>query len=127
MRGQDVKQTKIWGTTERVYSVPGLAVDRLEILSGSFCSQHRHARKMNLFICQEGEVVIRCWAEGAEETAIVVYTLGPGQAAVVMPGIWHQFRSQTGAQVVELCLVAADVEQSEIDADIERRTEGGLE
>ena len=60
-----MKHEKIWGTTERVYMVPGLAVDRLEILPGSFCSEHRHARKMNLFICQEGAIEIRFWRPGA--------------------------------------------------------------
>lgn len=120
-----MKHEKIWGTTERVYSVPGLAVDRLEILAGSFCSEHRHARKMNLFICQQGAVAVRCWAAGSGEW--VEHVLEPGQALAVMPGIWHQFRSSTGARVIELCLVAQDVEEPEIDADIERRTEGGRE
>lgn len=118
-----MKQTKIWGTTERLFAAAGVTVDRLEILAGSFCSEHRHARKVNLFICLKGQVVIRYWKLDGTPGSTVLDAPG---SVLVAGGAWHQFRSGSGADVLEVCFAPQSITESEIDADIERRTEGGL-
>jgi mannose-6-phosphate isomerase-like protein (cupin superfamily) len=99
----------------------GVTVDKMVIVPGGYCSEHRHAMKTNLFIVDSGELEIRCWPPGGAAPESKV--LRPGLSGLVPPGVWHQFRSSTGAHVTEICFIA--VTGTHLDFDIERRTKGG--
>ncbi len=116
-----MKQDKVWGTTERFLDLPALTVDGLEILAGTYCSQHRHARKTNLFLVISGELEIDVWRGNRD--IFDTHTVKPGETAIVLPGTWHRFRSVIGAKVTEICFVSGEAPR--IDEDIERRTVGG--
>lgn len=113
-------QEKVWGTTDRRFDSFGVTVDELEILPGTFCSEHRHARKANLFICHEGRLQIRCWTPRGDPMTV---TLTKGKSGLVPAGVWHQFRSDVGCRATEVCFIQND--DAALDLDIERRTQGG--
>lgn len=95
---------------------PHFAAHLLEIQAGGFCSEHRHARKRNHFHVIQGELEILSWPDGKEPDRT---RLGPGDEAVVEPGIWHQFRALAPTIALEI------YEAAPVEEDIDRRTTGG--
>lgn len=110
------KKGKIWGTTALIHATPFTETHVLEIKRGGFCSEHRHARKTNLFFVISGRIRIRIWNDGPtpDETDLVA-----GQSTSVPPGVFHQF------DAIEDSLVLEIYESASIEEDIDRRTVGG--
>jgi mannose-6-phosphate isomerase-like protein (cupin superfamily) len=85
---------KEWGHTQAIDVQPGMQVHRATIEPGGFCSWHEHQAKWNAFLVVSGEVRI--------ETAEGNRVLGPGEYLAVPPLVRHRFRSEPGAEVIEL-------------------------
>lgn len=114
-----MKQGKIWGETEKVYSDGStLSVHRIRILPGGYSSEHRHGLKANVFIVLGGRLEIALWPPGREVPDTTV--LGPGETTHVPCGVWHMFRALEPVDCLEL------YHGTLVGEDIERRTQGGL-
>lgn len=118
-----MKVNKIWGTTERIGARIGLTVDNLCILPSGYCSEHRHAAKDNIFIVSRGELTVLIWFHG--DKGPEEYTIKAGKMLIVEAGLWHMFRSASGCEVCEICIIRSGVPADAVDKDIERRTHGG--
>lgn len=109
-----MKQGKIWGQTEELFNNGVVSVNHLKIKKDGYCSEHRHARKSNLFFVITGNLMVEIWRNGVKDETVV----WAGESTTVPPGVWHRFRALTDVE----CLEIYEVKLSE---DIERRTEGG--
>ena len=98
---------------------PTFEIHLLQIDEGGYCSQHRHARKDNTFVCLDGYLEVMTWPEGSKKPDVT--RLGAGEKTTVPAGTWHQFKAEDEAQVLEIYTPAA------ISEDIERRSRGGLD
>jgi len=101
-----------------VYQNPYNQVHLLEIKRGGFCSEHRHARKSNVFTVLSGHLEVRVWPglyQNYDSTII-----GPGESSAVPVGLWHQFLAIDDTVCLEV------YEAAEIGEDIERRSVGGV-
>jgi mannose-6-phosphate isomerase-like protein (cupin superfamily) len=108
---------KAWGQTTEIFRAPFFQAHLLEIKAGAYCSEHRHARKVNHFFVLSGKLEILTWqalGQPPDRTA-----LGPGEGTDVPAGLWHQFRALEATTALEL------YEPAPIAEDIERRTTGG--
>lgn len=112
------RQGKVWGATSLVYQSPHTQVHLLEIKRGGFCSEHRHARKSNLFVVLKGRLEVRVWPDMYQQFDSTI--LGPGQSTSVPVGSWHQFLAIDDTECLEI------YESAEIGEDIERRNTGGV-
>jgi mannose-6-phosphate isomerase-like protein (cupin superfamily) len=111
------KQGKIWGETEEIFSSRNVCVNHLNILSGGYCSEHRHRAKFNLFFVLHGKLRISILVNDKWDHTII----GPGQKTEVAPGYFHKFQALTDVECLEIYEAYLDRE------DIERRTIGGVE
>jgi mannose-6-phosphate isomerase-like protein (cupin superfamily) len=108
---------KVWGQTWLIYQNETTSIHALQIIPGSFCSEHRHKFKRNIFYVLEGEIAIDVWTSPGQIDRTM---LQAGQTATVEAGFWHKFSSKTGANILEIYDTRLAGE------DIERRTVGGL-
>lgn len=105
---------KIWGRRERILLTETSEIDLLYIKKDSFCSLHRHRRKINRFTVISGKVRI--------ESEYGSVALTEGQSFEVRPPLKHRFFAIEDSIMVE----SAYVENGTIDADdIERESQGG--
>ncbi len=117
-----MKHAKTWGSTRRVFAGAGCAVDVLDVRAGGFSSEHRHARKSNLFFILSGALTIHVWQPGPGGEIRDTTTVHAGESTTVPPGTWHQFRSPEDCRALEISYIA---DEFPLDADIERRRSGG--
>lgn len=89
---------------------PGLKVDAITF-HGGVSSVHRHTEMNNTFYVERGELSIRTWHEGDEQTMYV----RPGRIYMVSAGVWHQLevvRPGTGVEVYWSHLARYDIERA---------------
>lgn len=113
-----MKQGKIWGDTENVFSNGIVSVHFLNVLKGGYCSEHRHGQKTNQFYVIKGELEISIWEDKKTCDKTIIKA---GQSTTIPFGVWHKFKGLTEAQCIEIYEVKFSGE------DIERKTVGGLE
>lgn len=113
-----MKQGKIWGDTEDVFSNGIISVHFLNVKKGGYCSIHLHKQKTNKFYVIKGELELSVWQD---KNTCDKTILRDGQSTTIPFGVWHQFKGLTSTQCIEIY----EVKFSE--ADIYRRTQGGLE
>lgn len=111
------RQGKVWGSTALVHANPFTETHLLEIRKGGFCSEHRHARKTNLFVVISGRILVKIWHDHSSPDST---ELGAGESTSVPPGVFHQFEGLEDAIVLEI------YESASIEEDIDRRTVGGV-
>ena len=113
-------RTKVWGHTCEVFHNTSCSVHYLEIKRGGQCSEHRHAKKTNVFFIESGTLEITEWVADLPKITII-YDGQCNPIYRVDPGIWHKFRALTDVKCIEIYNFKYDGE------DIERRTVGSLE
>jgi len=111
-----IKEGKIWGTTQTLFSKNNVEFHRIEVNKGFECSKHKHNHKFNAFFIEKGCLKIRTWKKDyplVDET-----TIKTGEMTVVKPGEYHLFCSVEDT-------VAYEIYWTEIESDdIERETCG---
>ncbi len=113
-----MKQGKIWGDTELIFTNGIVSVYFLNIKKGGFCSEHRHKQKTNKFYVTKGELEISIWEVGNLRDKTI---LRDGQSTIIPFDVWHKFKGLTDVQCIEIYEVKFSGE------DIERRIVGGLD
>ena len=84
-----VKFNKIWGTTQKVFSMNNVEIHRIVIQKDTFCSRHFHKYKHNGFYLESGCLDINIWNK--DSRILDVTQLKPGDYTTVEPNIEHQF------------------------------------
>lgn len=112
-----MKQGKIWGETEKVFSNGIISVHFLSIKKGGYCSEHFHRQKTNKFYVIKGDLEISLWQEGKICDKTI---LRDGQSTIIPFGVWHKFKALTNVECIEVYEVKFNGE------DIKRRNQGGL-
>ncbi len=105
---------KVWGLRKRILLTDTCEIDLLHIYDNSFCSIHKHQKKINKFVLLSGKVRI--------ESEYGYTTLKPGEEFEVRPPLKHRFFAVEHSDMIEL----AYVETGKIDPnDIDRESQGG--
>ena len=112
-----MKQGKIWGKTEEIFSNGIVSVNHLKIKKGGFCSEHYHRFKSNLFFVLSGNLRLTIWTPEGKDDDTVIW---PGESSEIPPSVYHKFIALTDVECLEI------YETKLRGEDIERRTEGGL-
>lgn len=118
-----MKQGKVWGNTTLIFLSNNVEVHFLEIRKEGFCSEHKHIQKTNLFYIISGQLEITQWLEseviagGITDTTV----LQTGEFTTIPAGVFHMFRAITDVRCLEI------YEVKFVGADIERRSQGGME
>ncbi len=111
-----MKQGKVWGTTEEIFSSGNVSAHVLHVEAGGYSSEHLHEAKSNLFHVIGGRIEVSQWtAGGAVDRTIIA----AGETTTVLPGIWHKFQALEGSVVIEVYELRFRGE------DIVRRSSGG--
>lgn len=111
-----MKTKKIWGNTEKIFNLNNVEIHRIEINKHTYCSEHIHEYKHNLFYVESGKIVVNYWENNNEKKSIV---LEKGKFYSIAPKIMHQFIGLEDSVVFEIYWVEL------LDDDIKRRTIGG--
>jgi mannose-6-phosphate isomerase-like protein (cupin superfamily) len=109
-------QGKRWGSTQSIFCLNGIDVNRLLPLARGFCSEHCHACKFSRFFVLRGKMKITIFRDDLLDEIV----LNPNMCTDVPPGVWHKFEALEDSDVIEIYWVVLD------DNDIERRTTGGI-
>jgi len=105
---------KVWGTRNRILLTDTCEIDYLKLKANTYCSQHTHENKINLFYVLKGKVRI--------ESEFGKVVLQKGQGFEVSPPLKHRFVVLVDSEMVEI----AFVNKGKIDAnDIKREKQGG--
>jgi mannose-6-phosphate isomerase-like protein (cupin superfamily) len=111
-----MKQAKIWGVTNHIWSGNNVEVHRIDIVQGGFCSKHKHLCKYNLFEVERGELMVEIWRQDIIEKTV----LRPGDTTIVEPGLYHRFMAATNTVALEIYWVTLN------EIDIVRENQGGI-
>ena len=111
------KQGKVWGYTVPLFEKNNVEIHRLECHAGTFCSEHKHEHKYNMFLVESGKIEVDIWKTDYDLVDKTI--LKAGQRTVVKPGDYHQFRCIEDAVVYEIYWVEL------LHSDIVRRSVGG--
>jgi len=105
---------KVWGERHRILLSKTSEIDYLKLKANTFCSQHSHNKKINLFYVLKGKIRI--------DTEFGKIILQKGQAFEVRPPLKHRFVSLSNSEMIEI----AFVNKGRIDEnDINREKQGG--
>ena len=107
---------KAWGTTQSIFCLNSIEVNRLLSLSSGYCSEHRHTCKFSRFFILRGRMKITIFRGDLQDEVV----LTSGMCTDIQPLVWHKFEALEDSDVIEIYWVALD------DNDIERRTTGGI-
>jgi mannose-6-phosphate isomerase-like protein (cupin superfamily) len=116
METKNMKQGKVWGDTDTVFSNGHVSVHVLKIKKGGFCSEHKHKSKVNHFHVISGCLQISIWQDSSIDHVVIE----DGENTIVNPGSFHKFLALEDTLALEIYYAPLDEE------DIERRTKGGL-
>jgi len=92
-----ITQGKVWGKTSPVFHKNNIEVHRIECKAGTFCSEHHHKHKFNLFFVEEGDIDIVEWNNSQS-----ISNIKTSQMYTVEPAVLHQFRAVEDSVVYEL-------------------------
>lgn len=108
---------KRWGSTQSIFTLNSIEVNRLLPVSRGYCSEHIHACKSSRFFVLRGRIKITIFNEDgtADETVITA-----GTCTDVPPDVWHKFEALEDSDAIEIYWVVLDAN------DIKRRTKGGI-
>jgi len=109
-------QGKCWGTTQSLFELNGVEVNRLITLNAGFSSEHIHNQKWSRFFVISGKIQVIIFRE---DSAKDVTILTSGMCTDVPPSVWHKFQAIEDSDVIEIYWVILE------KSDIERRTIGG--
>lgn len=112
-----MKQGKIWGETEEIFSNGIISIHHLKIKKGGFSSEHRHRFKSNLFFVLSGNLKLTIWTPEGKDDDTVIWQ---GESSEIPPGVYHKFTALTDVECLEI------YETKLRGEDIERRIEGGI-
>lgn len=113
---QPERMKKIWGDTSCIVKHPTFSVHHIKVMPETWCSVHKHTHRVNSFYVLRGRLTVRSWIHETPHDVV----LNAGESLDVPPGMFHQFRSDIGAEVLEVYFpILPD------DDDITRITEGG--
>jgi len=116
-----MKQTKVWGTTTKLFECNDTSTHLIEVEPGGYCSKHKHEYRYNQFYVQHGMIEIIVWREDSQLKDVTI--LSDGETTVVPPGVYHQFRCMTATVALEFYW--SDDGNPCLDSDIDRETFGG--
>ena len=102
--------SKKWGNEVVLTNTEHYCAKNLLVDPGRICSLHRHVKKHETFIVQEGEGVI--------EVAGQAFEVVPMAFVHIAAGTWHRFWSSKGMKLLE-------VSTHHDDDDVERDGESG--
>ena len=111
-----MKQAKIWGMTRNIWDGKNVEINGIEVISGGYCSKHKHIHKYNLFLVINGELDIEVWRPGIVERTV----LKQWDSTIVEPGLYHRF--STNVDTIALEIYWVDL----LENDIEREDQGGI-
>ena len=113
-----MKQGKVWGTTEQLIVTPMIEIHRINILSNSHCSMHKHEFKYNLFYVLYGDIEVH--VRKNDYDLVDITKLKEGEWTTVSPNEYHMFKTNRNAtSVLEFYYLGS------ISKDIIRETVGG--
>lgn len=105
---------KVWGERHRVLLTDTCEIDYLKLKANTFCSQHNHKEKHNLFYVLKGKVRI--------DSEFGKVILSKGQSFVVKAPLKHKFVALKNSEMIEI----AFVDKGKIsENDIYREKQGG--
>lgn len=113
-----MKQGKIWGSTQCLFSTNNVEVHRIEIHNKGYCSKHKHNTKYNAFFIESGRLTITAWKNDYD--LVDITELEDGEMTTVKPGEYHMFEATEPT-------IAYEIYWSESTPDdIVRETCGGI-
>lgn len=111
-----MKQAKVWGVTNHIWTGNNVEVHRIDIVSGGFCSKHKHTHKYNMFEVERGELMIEVWRPDIVEKT----NLKAGDTTIIEPGFYHRFMAKVDTIALEIYWVTLN------EIDITRENQGGI-
>lgn len=119
-----MREMKVWGVAQHVFSSPSCAVSILHAEKGGYSSRHKHLHRVNRFIVISGSIdVVQYNEDGSQETSRI--TLNGGGVTDVPAGIVHRFEVNISGTVVEVYW-PADRFSEVMLTDIHRLDIGGM-
>jgi mannose-6-phosphate isomerase-like protein (cupin superfamily) len=113
-------EPKVWGSVSHLFTADHVAVSHLRVNAGYRCSQHYHAKRVNMFVVVSGKVLI----EVTNDSVQCQHTLTAGETLVVNPMRLHCFHVLESGSMVEVYWTN-DGSPVRLD-DIHRLDEGGV-
>ena len=111
-----IKQSKIWGSTSKIFEKNDVSFHKIEIKSGGFCSKHIHKYKFNLFLIEKGSLEIEIWQQNGIMDRTII---SEGEMSEIPPSVYHRFRALTDVIAFEIYYTVL------LDDDILRDDSGG--
>ena len=111
-----MKNGKIWGHTQKLYSKNNTSIHRIVINKDSCCSKHYHDSKYNIFFIESGKLLIKHWQN--DYNLIDETILNAGELCEIPPKHYHQFIALEDTIAYEIYYVLLN------DQDIYRDTCG---
>lgn len=104
---------KQWGVEFWLTNTPLYCCKNLYVFPQHICSLHRHLKKSETFICQDGDGWVELSGQG-------IY-MRPQSFVHIQAGMWHRFWTThpNGMKMLE-------ISTHHSDEDVERQTESGL-
>jgi quercetin dioxygenase-like cupin family protein len=87
----------VWGERHRILLADSMEIDYLKLKANTFCSQHTHSKKINVFYVLKGKVRI-----DSEFGNIILYK---GQSFKIIPPLKHRFVALSSAEMIEIAYV----------------------
>lgn len=109
-------EAKIWGRVKKIISKEMFEVNRIEIVEGGYCSEHKHQYKYNGFFVESGKLKITTWNNGLVQHTI----LSDGDYLQVEPNVLHKFDALSNVVCYEIYWVQL------LENDIQRVMKGGV-
>jgi quercetin dioxygenase-like cupin family protein len=111
-------QSKVWGTTEKLFSTNNVEIHRINIKKGGYCSRHFHRFKYNQFYVESGLLDIK--VEESNSQIVNTTTLYSGFTTTVEPNKLHMFVAKENTIAYEIYWTQLPEE------DIVRKSFGGI-
>ena len=109
-------EAKIWGRGRKIISKETFEINRIKIVEGGYCSEHKHQYKYNGFYVESGQLKITTWNNDLVQHVI----LFSGDYLQVEPNVLHKFDAVTDVVCYEIYWVQM------LENDIQRVVEGGV-
>jgi len=82
-------EKKSWGSKQRIFEGSNILFDRLDIVKGGFCSEHKHWVQFNKFYIESGLLKIDIHTKSEIYTHLLDDT--NNRSIIVPPGLIHKF------------------------------------